>query len=312
MSHTWLINENELSAEVFMEILGKLQLDHQFLHTDKILIKPNLTGNAKSPVSNGSVTSLETIESLVAIITLINPSAAIHIVESDSPNGGFAFSKFPSNGYDFLCKKYDKVKLVDLTRSTHAKYLFSGKYFNDSITLSEELNRPYFFISLGKIKTHNKVGYTGALKNQYGCLHQFDKSIFHNALDRVICDINRFIQPDLSILDGCPAMEGNGPLNGTPVETGIMAFSNNPVLLDELISKKTGLYPYAKDYLTYCRTNLSDVYPMENHQIHNKHLLENLPKFKYLSFFQRARNKTSGIILSANSKLRALAERIQI
>ncbi len=283
MNKTILLKDSDLSIVKITEIIKQLDLKEQLIETDQIIIKPNLTGGTHYHAHSGAVTSLSILNSIIEAVASINPHADISIVESDSPGGGFTSKKFQFQGYDALVETFPQIKLLDLTRTEHIEYPYEGVFFKKTIILSDVFEKPHFFISLGKIKTHHKVGYTGALKNQYGCFPPLDKSIYHPVLPQVISDINRFIRPDLSILDGCPAMEGNGPLKGTPVECGIIAFSNNPVLLDEMLAHRTGLYRYTRGYIDYCKESLSDVYPMEGHQILNDHLLDKIPKLKFIS-----------------------------
>jgi uncharacterized protein (DUF362 family)/NAD-dependent dihydropyrimidine dehydrogenase PreA subunit len=93
-------------------------------------------------------------------------------------------------------------------------------------------------VSLPKMKAHQLTRFTGAVKNQFGCIPGLQKGEFHarmSDMDRfaqMLVDLNRFLRPRLFIMDGVVAMEGNGPRNGTPRQMSVLLFSADPVALD--------------------------------------------------------------------------------
>ena len=58
------------------------------------------------------------------------------------------------------------------------------------------------------------------------------------------------IYPDLGVIDGFTAMEGNGPVGGDPVEAKVALASTDPVALDALTTKIMGFDPGKIMYLT--------------------------------------------------------------
>ena len=75
-------------------------------------------------------------------------------------------------------------------------------------------------VSLPKLKTHGLLRFTGAVKNQFGCVPGLLKSQYHVKLPdpydfaTMLVDLNTLIKPRLYIMDGIVAMEGNGPRSG--------------------------------------------------------------------------------------------------
>ena len=104
-------------------------------------------------------------------------------------------------------------------------------------------------ISLPKLKTHAFQKYTGCIKNQFGCIPGILKAEFHvklpNANDfaKMLVDLDRLVRPRLYIMDGICAMEGNGPQGGTPKQTGVLLFSEDPVALDATVCRMLALDP---------------------------------------------------------------------
>jgi uncharacterized protein (DUF362 family) len=58
------------------------------------------------------------------------------------------------------------------------------------------------------------------------------------------------IYPDLGVIDGFEAMEGNGPTGGTPVDTRMAMASLDPLAMDTLATKLMGFDPTQIMYLT--------------------------------------------------------------
>ena len=93
-------------------------------------------------------------------------------------------------------------------------------------------------ISLGKLKTHGMMMYTGAVKNLFGTVPGMSKAEYHLKMPReedfaaLLVDLAEALQPDLAILDGIVAMEGNGPNSGRPRELQALLVSPNAHALD--------------------------------------------------------------------------------
>jgi uncharacterized protein (DUF362 family)/NAD-dependent dihydropyrimidine dehydrogenase PreA subunit len=104
-------------------------------------------------------------------------------------------------------------------------------------------------ISLPKMKTHGLERFTGAVKNQFGCIVGMRKGEFHVKLPdptdfaKMLVDLNSFVKPRLYIMDGIMAMEGNGPRGGTPRAMNVLLFSTDPIALDATASRLINLNP---------------------------------------------------------------------
>jgi len=104
-------------------------------------------------------------------------------------------------------------------------------------------------ISLPKFKTHGLTRFTGAIKNQFGCVPGLLKGSFHSRLPDIhdfstmLVDLNVLIRPRLYIMDGIIAMEGNGPRNGKTREMNLILLSTDPVALDATACRIVNLDP---------------------------------------------------------------------
>ncbi|MBN2239609.1 MAG: DUF362 domain-containing protein [Dehalococcoidales bacterium] len=104
-------------------------------------------------------------------------------------------------------------------------------------------------ISLPKFKTHGLVRFTGAVKNQFGCIPGLLKGQFHARLPdpfdfaTMLVDINTLVKPRLYIMDGIEAMEGNGPRGGKVRKMNVLLLSADPIALDATACRMIDLDP---------------------------------------------------------------------
>jgi uncharacterized protein (DUF362 family)/Pyruvate/2-oxoacid:ferredoxin oxidoreductase delta subunit len=104
-------------------------------------------------------------------------------------------------------------------------------------------------VSLPKFKTHGLVRFTGAVKNQFGCIPGLMKSQYHVKLPdpydfaTMLVDLNTLIRPRLYIMDGIVAMEGNGPRSGKLKRLNVLLLSGDPIALDATACRIAHLDP---------------------------------------------------------------------
>jgi uncharacterized protein (DUF362 family)/Pyruvate/2-oxoacid:ferredoxin oxidoreductase delta subunit len=134
---------------------------------------------------------------------------------------------------------FDKGKMVN-----HNKALLNKRF-----VLANGVIAADGLVSLSKLKTHGLTRFTGAIKNQFGCIPGFQKSQFHVKIAdpyqfaTMLVDLNTLIKPRLCIMDGIVAMEGNGPRSGKLKKLGVLLFSSDPIALDAIACKIINLNP---------------------------------------------------------------------
>lgn len=72
------------------------------------------------------------------------------------------------------------------------------------------------------------------------------KVIHHN-----VAELAKLTYPDLVVLDGFNCMDGNGPVDGFPVELGVAVASTDPLKADGVGARLMGLEPQDIGYLYY-------------------------------------------------------------
>jgi uncharacterized protein (DUF362 family) len=109
-------------------------------------------------------------------------------------------------------------------------------------------------VSMPKVKTHHWAGVTLSLKNMFGvlpgCQYGWPKNLLHWAgIHESILDVCSTVRPHFVIADGIIAMEGNGPLHGSPCHLGRIVFSDDPVAADATCVRLMGLRPFAVPHI---------------------------------------------------------------
>jgi uncharacterized protein (DUF362 family) len=110
-------------------------------------------------------------------------------------------------------------------------------------------------VSMPKMKTHHWAGVTLSLKNLFGTLpgrvYGWPKNILHWAgIEPSILDIAGAVRPSYAIIDGIVGMEGNGPISGDPIGSGVLVFSNDPVAADSIGASLMGSDPERIPYIS--------------------------------------------------------------
>jgi len=104
-------------------------------------------------------------------------------------------------------------------------------------------------VSLPKLKTHGFMRFTGAVKNQFGCIPGLLKPPYHVSLPdpydfaAMLVDLNTLLRPRVYVMDGVVGMEGNGPHGGRPRRLNVLLFSTDPVALDATACRIVNLDP---------------------------------------------------------------------
>jgi uncharacterized protein (DUF362 family) len=109
-------------------------------------------------------------------------------------------------------------------------------------------------VSMPKLKTHHWVGVTMSLKNCFGCMpgrvYGWPKDVFHvRGIPESILDIAATVRPGLTIVDGIVGMEGDGPIMGDPVRSGVVLVSRDLVAADVTGARLMGMDPEKVGYL---------------------------------------------------------------
>ena len=224
--------------EVFAEL--------SFVPGKRVYIKPNLCG--RSPVMPGENTSTAVMDALIDMFVSRGCSVTIGhgaLLGTRGRQTSFEQTLRESGFTRYLSRPGVQVVNLDLLERTRVD--IDGSVFHLPLRfLKEELDS---YINLAKIKSHMETGVSLSLKNQMGLPAPEDRRLMHKTgLDLAIARLGLACRPDLSILEGYPAMEGNGPHHGSPRNMALIAAGTDLVELDSLVA---GLLGYRADEISH-------------------------------------------------------------
>lgn len=152
---------------------------------------------------------------------------------------------FEKTGILAVCKD-EGVPAINLTKEVDKKQI--GEFVIPNVVLDRDV------ISLAKLKTHSLTGYTGAVKNLFGCLPGAQKWQMHQKYPDnqefvdMLFRLHDIIKPKFSLIDGVWGMEGDGPSNGTPKHARIVIAGKDAIATDVVASRTIGVdYPKTAD-----------------------------------------------------------------
>ena len=136
----------------------------------------------------------------------------------------------------------------------------------DELMLPVEVLKSDFVVSMAKLKTHHWAGMTAAMKNLFGlvpgAVYGWPKNLLHfRGIDSSILDLNATIRPAFTIVDAVIAMEGDGPIMGTPRQCGFLAMGSDLVAVDATCARLMGLDPAKIRYLREASRYLGNMDP---------------------------------------------------
>jgi uncharacterized protein (DUF362 family) len=199
----------------------------------KVLLKPNLLRGFKP---ERCVTTHPLV--MEAVCRVLKDLSVREIVISDSPALGSLSAVADKAGYNHLEKKYG-AKILPLTDPIP----FENEELVPHLKIAGCLEHYDRIINLPKVKSHCQMTMTLGIKNLFGlvigkrkpalhCLVKNDKLKF----GKMLIDIARHVDPCLTIVDGIQAMQGQGPINGTPYPLGMMGASKDMTALDRVFA----------------------------------------------------------------------------
>lgn len=216
---------------------GKAYLRRLIPQGSKVLLKPNMLSieQAGSPV----ITHYAVFEAIIRIVKEYSDDISF----GDSPGFGDSRKAAEKSGLMGVAERYG-VKFEDFKETVHVKL------DNSILCKSWDVARaPYeadVVISLPKLKTHAMAYFTGAIKNQFGCISGTQKAGWHtrmpdaNNFCKMLLDLNTLVGTSFAILDGIVAMEGNGPKNGSPKKMDTIIMGSSVSAIDSVAVRLIG------------------------------------------------------------------------
>jgi len=206
---------------------------------DKVLIKVNFI--TEKTWDTGATTDPIVVEAIIK--KLEDLPVKVYVVESDATMTD-ADKAFEATGMKDMCIR-NGVEWLNL------------RYVKDKVTLPvpngevlESITVPRLVtesavISAAKLKTHANTGVTLGMKNMFGLLPDKFKGKYHmKGISKVVVDINTVLRPAFTVIDGFVGMEGEGPVDGTPVWMNLIIAGRDVVATDATAARIMGFNPF--------------------------------------------------------------------
>lgn len=223
------------AIERIFELLGGIE--NFVSRGDRVLIKPNFI----APRTNES--AVQTHASVILEIARVLKDAGAKPFIADSPAWKNTEACVNILGLDEPLKKLG-VPVRQLNKPKRFKIAGS------SIAISRVALDADKIINVPKLKTHQQLVATFAVKNIFGCVPGKEKAFWHFARGKkhhdfceMLIEIYKLLNPVVTIIDAVVAMEGMGPLSGSPRKLGCLVASADPIACELICASLIGLDP---------------------------------------------------------------------
>lgn len=230
-----------------LELIGD-DIEHR-LWSRQPVIKPNFVSSTVQLASS----HVDQIRGILDFFTRIYHGTVI-VAEASCSDTREAYQNF---GYLDLPGEYP-VELVDLNDGPFETITVPGGD-GGRLTLKAArmlLDSTKYVVSAAKMKTHDTVIVSMSIKNlAMGSIYRGNRKSVHRGFretNRFIAEIAERVWPDLAVIDGMEAMEGDGPSRGEAVPLGIAISGTDALAADRVACEVMGVDMHDVGYLHFC------------------------------------------------------------
>lgn len=196
------------------------------LRGQRVLLKPNFVS------SRGAEIACTNPEFLRAVALWFRDSGA-QVALGDSPAFGTTASVLKNHGMTPLLLDTG-CKPVNFSRPV-VRVVGEGI----SLGIAREALECDLLVNLPKLKAHNQMYMTGAVKNLFGTVVGIQKAGLHmrhgsshDAFANILLQLPEILPDNISVIDGIEAMHRSGPMDGDRIHLGCLGGATSAVALD--------------------------------------------------------------------------------
>ena len=226
----------------------------------KILLKPNML-TTRTP-DQATTTHPEIVR---AVIRIVKAHGGIVSVGDSPANVTKIVDLWDATGIKKVCDE-ENVPLLNFENAGSVTLNIYGM----QVGIAKPILEADVIINLPKVKTHVLTTYTGAVKNLYGTIPGFQKTMLHKIFPKpdrfgeFIAALYDEICPQLAIADGIVGMDGEGPSGGNPFKLNFLAASASSPALDASICRLLKIDVNAVGYLKTIGNEQTGIIAREN------------------------------------------------
>jgi uncharacterized protein (DUF362 family) len=191
-----------------------------------VLLKPNLIS------SRGPSLACTNPEFIAAVVNWCRDHGA-RVKVGDSPAFGTTATVMERHGMTKALRgvDYEQVQF----KTPVSRKIYTGL----TVEIAAEALECDMLLNLPKLKAHNQMYMTAAVKNIFGIVVGIRKAMMHmrhggshQEFAEILLGLPDLLPPHISVVDGIEAMHCSGPLDGIPLSLGVIGGSLSPVALD--------------------------------------------------------------------------------
>lgn len=230
-------------AQRIIEGIGECGLE---VKGKRVLLKPNLVEFDRHTVINTDVAVV------AAAFDAFSSLGAAEVRIGEGPgHRRDTYALVEEAGYRSLLAKFDQT-FVDLNRDEVSRVEnFAGEpeFYFPNTALAADL-----VVSIPKMKTHHWAGVTLSMKNFFGlvpgAVYGWPKNTLHMlGIAKSVVELNRIFSKSFAIVDGIVGMEGNGPVQGSPKQAGVLVMGADLRAVDATCCRLMGIDPARIGYI---------------------------------------------------------------
>lgn len=222
----------EAALDEALELVGGL--DRFVRRGDRVLVKPNLL--CGHPAECAATTHPQLLDALLSRLTDLGARPRV----GDSPAFNWVAKVAEGCGIAPVARKYG-APLVEFVAPVSVPS--ARPEVLPAFKVDRAVHEADVVINLPKLKAHRQLGFTGAVKNLYGCMpgkrkawYHFSRGVRDAHFARLVAAFGYTVAPELNIADAVVAMERDGPQNGDPRPLGALVVGADPAAVDTVLS----------------------------------------------------------------------------
>jgi len=237
-------------SEIIRCGMKELGLGRREIRGKRILLKPNLM---EPHAQHGHITTHPSVVQAAAEAFFSLGAVKVIVAEGAGNCRDVHFVLEESGLNDVLTQ--EKLPFVDCNDAhVHAVQNLGGLTSLEKLWLPQLILQVDMVVSVAKMKTHHWAGVTLSMKNLFGLMpgiiYGWPKNVLHSeGIEPSILDIAATVRPDFAIVDGIIGMEGDGPILGNPISSGVIVMGRSAVAVDATCCRIMGIDPEKIDYL---------------------------------------------------------------
>lgn len=220
----------------------------------RVVLKPNLVDSIPG---RPCFTMPRVVEALIEFLRDEVRVKSVVVAE------GMTFRRDPEavlieTGYREMLER-QRVEYVDLNYDDVVKVTLRGGYARmDSLLLARTVAEADALISIPKLKTHHWTRISASIKNLFGivpgCKYGFPKNTLHiQGIEAFLAELLDSLPTPrrFALVDGIVGLQGDGPLYGTPVASGVLVGGEDFLAVDATCARLMGFDPATIEILAF-------------------------------------------------------------